>query len=88
MHRLADAGVDVVSLANNHALDYGVTALFETIEHARSAGLAVVGAGRDAAEAYAPALVDTDGGTVAVIGLSQVLSPGWAATADRPGLER
>jgi poly-gamma-glutamate synthesis protein (capsule biosynthesis protein) len=86
VHRLADAGVDVVSLANNHALDYGVSALFETIEHARAAGLAIVGAGRNAAEAYAPALVETDGGTVAVVSLSQVLSPGWAATADRPGL--
>ncbi|MEO1062487.1 MAG: CapA family protein [Actinomycetota bacterium] len=86
VYRLADAGVDVVSLANNHALDYGVAALFDTIDHARAAGLVVVGAGRDAAEAYAPALVETDGGTVAVVGLSQVLSPGWAATADRPGL--
>jgi poly-gamma-glutamate synthesis protein (capsule biosynthesis protein) len=84
--RLADAGVDVVSLANNHALDFGTAALLETIDHARAAGLVVVGAGRDAAEAYAPAIVDTPGGPVAVVGLTQVLSGGWAATADRPGV--
>ncbi|MEM9606699.1 MAG: CapA family protein [Actinomycetota bacterium] len=86
VHRLADAGVDVVSLANSHALDYGTAALFETLDHARAAGLVTVGAGANAAEAYAPAVVETDGGPVAVVGLSLVLSPGWAATVDRPGL--
>ena len=81
-----DAGVDVVSLANNHSLDYGVDALFETITNARAAGLAVVGAGRNAAEAYAPAVVGAPGRRVAVVGLTAVLSGGWAATAGRPGL--
>ena len=40
------AGVDAVSLANNHALDQGSEGLAETIAHARSAGLVVSGAGR------------------------------------------
>ncbi|MFK7999173.1 MAG: CapA family protein [Polyangiales bacterium] len=40
------AGVDAVSLANNHALDQGHEGLRETIEHARGAGLVVSGAGR------------------------------------------
>lgn len=40
------AGVDAVSLANNHALDQGTEGLGETIEHARHAGLVVSGAGR------------------------------------------
>jgi poly-gamma-glutamate capsule biosynthesis protein CapA/YwtB (metallophosphatase superfamily)/putative cell wall-binding protein len=83
---LAGAGVDVVSLANNHALDYGVDGLFETMRLAQQAGLAVVGAGRDAAEAYAPALLEAGGRRVAVIGLSRVLPPGWAAGPGRPGL--
>ncbi|MCZ7526816.1 MAG: CapA family protein [Acidimicrobiia bacterium] len=83
---LRAGGVDVVNLANNHALDHGPGALLETIDHARAAGLAVVGAGRDAAEAYAPAVVETGHGRVAVVGLTRVLPPGWAATATGPGV--
>lgn len=86
LDRVAESGVDVVSLANNHALDYGVTALFETIDNARARGLAVVGAGRDAAEAYAPAIIDVDGVRVGVVGLSRVLSPHWHAGPNRPGI--
>lgn len=83
----ADAGVDVVNLANNHALDYGLRGLDKTIRAARAAGLRVVGAGVDAARAYAPALVRRGGQTVAVVGLTRVLPwLEWAATADRPGL--
>lgn len=42
---LADAGVDVVNLANNHTLDYGARGLGATVRAARTAGLRVVGAG-------------------------------------------
>jgi poly-gamma-glutamate capsule biosynthesis protein CapA/YwtB (metallophosphatase superfamily)/putative cell wall-binding protein len=84
---LAAGGVDVVNLANNHALDYGVGAMFETINHARRAGLHVVGAGADAAEAYAPAVLEVRGRRVAVIGLTRVLhTQAWAAGPSRPGL--
>jgi hypothetical protein len=83
---LRASGVHVVSLANNHSLDYGPAALLETIDHARAAGLAVVGAGADSAQAYAPAILGTPGGTVAVVGLSQVVQAGWAAGPGRPGV--
>lgn len=84
---LADAGVDIVSLANNHALDYGVDALLDTLEHTAAAGVEVVGAGPDAARAYAPVIRETPAGTVAVIGLTRVLhTRTWEATATRPGL--
>jgi poly-gamma-glutamate capsule biosynthesis protein CapA/YwtB (metallophosphatase superfamily) len=84
---LRDAGVDVVSLANNHALDYGPEAMLETIELAEAAGLQVVGAGVDAAAAYAPALVDIRGVRIAVVGLTRVYPVvEWAATEDRPGM--
>ena len=83
---LASSGVDVVSLANNHALDHGAGTLLDTIERARAAGLAVVGAGADAAEAYSPAYLEVRGRTVAFVGLSRVVPPGWAATASRPGV--
>jgi putative cell wall-binding protein len=83
---LRAAGVDVVSLANNHALDYGRGAMTETIQRARTAGLAPVGAGGSAAEAYAPAVLPVGRRTVAVVGLSRVLPPGWAAGPSSAGL--
>ena len=84
---LAAAGVDIVSMANNHALDYGRAPLpgtFAAIERARTAAppLRVVGLGRDAAEAFAPAVVDVDGTAVAVIGTTVA---GADPTADPTG---
>jgi poly-gamma-glutamate capsule biosynthesis protein CapA/YwtB (metallophosphatase superfamily) len=83
---LAAAGVDVVNLANNHALDHGRGTLLETVDNARRAGLVPVGAGRNAAEAYRPAIIPVRGRQVAFIGLSRVVPPGWAATASSPGV--
>jgi poly-gamma-glutamate synthesis protein (capsule biosynthesis protein) len=54
---LAGWGVDCVSLANNHALDFGYDALLDTLAHLDAAGVAHVGAGPDAAAARAPARV-------------------------------
>jgi poly-gamma-glutamate capsule biosynthesis protein CapA/YwtB (metallophosphatase superfamily)/putative cell wall-binding protein len=86
MPALREAGVDVVSLANNHALDYGHSALFETIDRARSEGLHPIGAGADATAAYAPALLRAGRRTVAVVGVSRVLPAGWAAGPGRAGI--
>ena len=86
LYLMKASGVSVVNLANNHSLDFGVAGLLETISNARAAGLLVVGAGVNSAEAYAPAVVDTPGGTVAFVGLSQVVPAGWAATATQPGV--
>ena len=44
---LLHLGVDCVTLANNHALDYGEDALLDTFEHLRAAGIAWAGAGLD-----------------------------------------
>jgi poly-gamma-glutamate capsule biosynthesis protein CapA/YwtB (metallophosphatase superfamily) len=55
---LADMGVDCVTLANNHALDFGEDALVDTFEHLDEAGIALVGAGRNVAEARAPAVLE------------------------------
>ncbi len=82
------AGIDLVSVANNHALDYGQVGLLDTIDSAAAAKMPIVGAGRDANEAYAPYVTNIKGVKVAVIGLSQVweLSPSWKATDTRPGI--
>ena len=83
---LAAVGVDVVSLANNHALDHGAGSMLDTIDRARAAGLQVVGAGANAAEAYRPAYVDAPSARIGFVGLSRVVPPGWAATASRAGV--
>jgi poly-gamma-glutamate capsule biosynthesis protein CapA/YwtB (metallophosphatase superfamily) len=84
---LVDAGVDVVSLANNHGLDFGVEGADRTRALAEDAGLAVVGYGRDRDDAYAPHVVDVDGRTVAVVGLTRVMPVlEWGAGATRPGM--
>ncbi|GAA4697762.1 hypothetical protein GCM10023263_38830 [Phytohabitans rumicis] len=82
------AGVDVVSLANNHALDYGRTGLADTVAAARSAGVPAVGAGADAAAAYAAWTTTVRGTTIAFLGFSQVgeLWERWRATEARAGI--
>jgi poly-gamma-glutamate synthesis protein (capsule biosynthesis protein) len=52
--RLADLGVGAVTLANNHALDYGPVALLDTLHHLEDAGIASVGAGPDVVNAREP----------------------------------
>src|SRR4051794_27042072 len=59
--RLAELGVDCVTLANNHALDFGPDALLDTLAHVRAAGIAVTGAGADVAAARAPAVPEAGG---------------------------
>jgi poly-gamma-glutamate synthesis protein (capsule biosynthesis protein) len=94
---LAAAGVDVATMANNHALDFGrdsLSSTFAAIAAAREARppLTVVGVGRDADEAYAPARTLVDGTVVATIGATiagtdPTADPTgqWAATSTSPG---
>src|SRR5215218_652655 len=55
---LLHLGVHCVTLANNHALDYGIDALLDTFEHLRAAGIAWAGAGENVEEARRPVVVD------------------------------
>jgi poly-gamma-glutamate synthesis protein (capsule biosynthesis protein) len=82
------AGVDLVSLANNHTLDYGQVGLADTLAAAQDAGIPYVGAGPDATAAYAAQLITVADQRLAVLGFSQVheLAQSWRATGDRPGI--
>jgi poly-gamma-glutamate capsule biosynthesis protein CapA/YwtB (metallophosphatase superfamily) len=64
---LKGLGVTVVSLANNHMLDYGPDALGATIENLDRAGIRHAGAGRDYAEANTPVCLDIHGVRVAIL---------------------
>jgi poly-gamma-glutamate capsule biosynthesis protein CapA/YwtB (metallophosphatase superfamily) len=78
-------GVDCVTLANNHALDYGVDALADTLEHLAAAGIATVGAGADLDQARRPA--DLTAGGLRIMVLAATDHPAdFAAGPDQPGV--
>jgi poly-gamma-glutamate capsule biosynthesis protein CapA/YwtB (metallophosphatase superfamily) len=84
------AEFDVCSLANNHVLDCRYPGLEETIDTLKHSHIACVGAGRDTAEAQAPAIKEiVDRGRVIVFGFGSVtsgISREWAAGPNRPGV--
>ena len=90
---LALAGFDVLSLANNHAIDYGSRGLFETRDNLGLYGIASVGAGANAAEAYAPVILKRNGLRLAFLAYMDVPveisgfdARSWIATDSRPGV--
>jgi poly-gamma-glutamate synthesis protein (capsule biosynthesis protein) len=87
---LRAAGVDVVNMANNHALDYGPTGLDDTFAAIERSKLAVVGIGHDADEAYRPYRTTIKGQRIAILSatdwLEPELVPAWSATGTQAGL--
>jgi poly-gamma-glutamate synthesis protein (capsule biosynthesis protein) len=77
--------IDAVTLANNHALDYGPEALSDTLGLLDAAGIVHVGAGGDLFEARAPAFMDAGGLRLAIIGFADHPAD-FAAAPDRPGI--
>jgi hypothetical protein len=83
---LDQAGMDGVTLGNNHILDAGTTGLDETMRHLDDAGIAHAGAGMDLAEARKPMVFDLGGTKISVLSYLDVPSYGWAwATQTAPG---
>jgi poly-gamma-glutamate capsule biosynthesis protein CapA/YwtB (metallophosphatase superfamily) len=78
---LVHLGVGCVTLANNHALDFGPEALLDTLGHLRAAGIACAGAGADVEEARAP--VEVEGLRIVAFADHEARS---AARADQPGI--
>jgi poly-gamma-glutamate capsule biosynthesis protein CapA/YwtB (metallophosphatase superfamily) len=82
---LVDLGVDCVTLANNHALDFGYDALIDTLDCLNRAGISHVGAGEDIISARRSQVLTTKGFSIEVIGFSDHPAD-FAATSDRPGI--
>lgn len=78
---LVDAGVDVVTLANNHTLDFGADALAQTLQEIDARPLQRVGAGLDQDSAYVPLIVEVGEWTVGLVSLSRVPCD-WAASGN------
>ena len=76
-------GVDMVSAANNHTMDYGAGGMRSTLAAARSAGLVVAGAGENLALARAPAYLESPGGRVALISVASTFNDAMRAGHQR-----
>ncbi|MXW26016.1 MAG: CapA family protein, partial [Dehalococcoidia bacterium] len=90
---LALAGIDLVSLANNHSLDYGTESLAETQTLLARGGIRSVGAGPNRTVAHAPTRFEFDGLTIAFLAYVTVPVEGsgfdprvWDATDETPGV--
>ena len=90
-----DAGFDLVGLANNHILDYGLVGLEDTLHHLKQNSILYVGAGMDIDEAFRPQIIEMKGMRIAYLAFSQVVPHNdWKATryqggvADTYALER
>jgi poly-gamma-glutamate synthesis protein (capsule biosynthesis protein) len=85
LRTLVDAGIDLVTIANNHIYDYDSTGLFDTIVELDSAGVRHVGAGRTRDEAHRPVVFEIHGKKLAFLGY---YGGGEAppATASSPGV--
>jgi poly-gamma-glutamate synthesis protein (capsule biosynthesis protein) len=88
---LGAAGVDAVSMANNHGLDYGPEGLLDSLAaKAASPSPAVIGIGGNAAEAFAPFRAEVKGQRIAVFAATDVLDgnllDAWTATETQGGL--
>ena len=82
----SECGYDVVSVASNHAMDWGADALLDTIDLLRGQGIKTVGAGRNLAAAREPAILERNGVKVAFLAYCSVLREGYAAGAHHPGV--
>lgn len=87
---LATAKIDCCLLANNHTMDWGRDGLAETLDTLHRAGMRTAGAGRNANEAAAPAVIGLPGGGRVLVFAFATQSAGvpedWAATRNRSGV--
>jgi poly-gamma-glutamate capsule biosynthesis protein CapA/YwtB (metallophosphatase superfamily) len=84
---LVEAGFDAVNLANNHMLDYGEKPLLDTLAGLAESGIAAFGAGRNAAEAARPVVLERGGLRIGLLGFTTTLPTGFAATDETPGVD-
>lgn len=84
---LTEMGVDIVSLANNHTLDFGTEALLDTITTLNENNILSVGAGEDLELAKRPSSITIKGRKIAFLGASRVIpETDWNATKYSPGV--
>jgi poly-gamma-glutamate capsule biosynthesis protein CapA/YwtB (metallophosphatase superfamily) len=83
----ADLGFTAMTLANNHMMDYGPDALFQTLEVLHEHGISATGAGSSLAQARRPSVSTVGGTRIAMLGYTSVFPPfDYAASEQTPGV--
>ncbi len=82
----SDCGFDVLSLASNHAMDWGDEGLVDNIDLFKKKGIHTIGAGRTIEEARKPVVIEKNGIKVAFLGYCSVPQEGCWAEADKVGV--
>lgn len=87
MHILQEMGVDIVTLANNHILDFGTEGLLDSCKALDEAGILYVGGGEDFERASALKTITVGQKIIGFLGMSRVyMDAGWAAGKGHPGV--
>lgn len=82
-----EMGIDIVSLANNHALDYGQDALMDSFETLDNNGIKYVGAGENYERAKKMEIIETNGMKIGILAASRVIPVvEWNAGTSTPGM--
>ena len=82
---LRSAGIDIVTLANNHTMDFGFQGLLSTMVALSNSGLVYAGAGINAAAAAAPVIISLPGQSVCLLAFSRTLPISFWAGKHRAG---
>jgi len=80
------AGFDILSLANNHAFDYGRAALEDTLIRMENAGINCVGAGLDTTETYSGIIKEIDGVKIGFLAYTNLGPETWKAGENNSGI--
>ena len=84
------AGVDVVTMANNHGMDFGPVGFADSLRIERESGFPILGIGADDTEAYTPWVTEAKGQRIGFIGANDIfddnLRSAWTAAPGHPGL--
>jgi poly-gamma-glutamate synthesis protein (capsule biosynthesis protein) len=83
---LRGAGVDILSLANNHIGDWGMNAFTDTLSRLKENEILYTGGGTSKNEAEAPTIVERNGIKIGYLAFSDVGPAGMEAGVDRPGI--
>ena len=83
---LLASGVDVVSLANNHMLDYGIDGLLDTLDSLERVGVRQIGAGSNLDAARNGTVLNAPSGRLGLLAFASTLPQGFAAAEERPGI--
>ena len=86
MEGLVFSGIDIVSVANNHSIDYGAEAFVDSLKRLKEVGIAYVGGGTTRNEAETVVVKVVKGVKIGMVAYSAKGSPLWQAGENSPGI--